>query len=176
MPLPDIEDVYSEFLFVLAGLQHPGARTTGSEPKSAVIALFGSLPARRLCSTRGTARTPDIGNLCFAMMLEDRAVEIISEKLFSRIQVLYDDTAAILKEELEAAEIFLAGFNVKIAAPLGIEPITSEELEECLLADAPKEADAITSLARAKAELRIWKSTRRLSLAGQGPSRLRAEG
>lgn len=42
---------------------------------------------------------------------------------------------------------------MKIAPRLGIEPITWYELEECLLADVPKEADIIISLARAKAEL-----------------------
>jgi hypothetical protein len=86
-------------------------------------------------------------------MLLDRVVEIISEEHFSGMRVLYHDTAAILKKDLETAEIYLAGFSVKIAPRLGIEPITWSELEECLLADAPKEADAITSLARARAEL-----------------------
>ena len=86
-------------------------------------------------------------------MLLDRAVEIIQDEHFCEMRVLYDDTAAILKKDLETAEILLAGFNVKIAPRLGIEPITSDELEECLLADAPKEADAIASLAHAKAEL-----------------------
>jgi hypothetical protein len=86
-------------------------------------------------------------------MLLDRVVEIISEEYFSGMRVLYNDTAAILEEDLETARIYLAGFSVKIAPRLGIEPITLSELEECLLADAPREADAITSLARARAEL-----------------------
>jgi hypothetical protein len=46
----------------------------------------------------------------------------------------------------------LDDFNVE-APRLGIEPITRYELGECLRADAPSEADAITSLARGKAEL-----------------------
>ena len=86
-------------------------------------------------------------------MLLERVVEIISQEHFSGMRVLYDDTAAILKRDLETAEIYLAGFNVKIAPRLGVEPITSSELEECLPADAPREADAITSLARATADL-----------------------
>src|ERR1039457_1595905 len=86
-------------------------------------------------------------------MLLDRVVDIISEEYFSGMRVLYNDTAAILEEDLETARIYLAGFSVKIAPRLGIEPITLSELEECLLADAPREADAITSLARARAEL-----------------------
>jgi hypothetical protein len=75
-------------------------------------------------------------------MLLDRVIEIIGEEHFSGMRVLYDDAAAILKKDLEIAAIYLAGFNVKIAPRLGIEPITSSELEECLLADAPREADA----------------------------------
>ena len=58
-------------------------------------------------------------------MLLDRVVKIISEEHFSGIRVLYDDTAAILKKDLETAEIFLSAFNVKIAPRLGIEPLTS---------------------------------------------------
>ena len=85
--------------------------------------------------------------------LLDRVVEIISEEHFSGMPVLYDDTAAILKKDLETAEVFLAGFNVDIAPRLEIEAITSTELEECLLADAPREVDSVTSLARASAEL-----------------------
>jgi len=38
-------------------------------------------------------------------MLLDRVVEILSEEYFSGMQVLYDDTAAILKKELETAEM-----------------------------------------------------------------------
>lgn len=86
-------------------------------------------------------------------MVFDRAIQIISEEHFSGMRVLYHDTAAILKNDLETAAIFLAGFNVKIAPRLGIEPITSSELEECLVAGARREADAITTLARAAAEL-----------------------
>lgn len=86
-------------------------------------------------------------------MLLDRVIKIISEEHFSGMRVLYDDTATILKEDLETAKIFLAGFNVEIAPRLGIEPITASELEECLLADAPRETDVLTSLARATAEL-----------------------
>src|SRR5664280_1583435 len=86
-------------------------------------------------------------------MLLGRVIAVIREELFSGMRVLYDDTAAMLKKDLELAEIYLAGFSVKIAPRLGIEPITSSELEECLLADAPREVDAITSLARARAEL-----------------------
>ena len=86
-------------------------------------------------------------------MLLDRVIAVIREELFSGMRVLYDDTAAMLKKDLELAEIYLAGFSVKIAPRLGIEPIPSSELEECLQADVPKQADAITSLARAQAEL-----------------------
>jgi hypothetical protein len=82
-------------------------------------------------------------------MMLDRVVKIISEEHFSGMRVLYEDTTAILKKDLEAAEIYLAGFNVKIAPRLGLEPITSSELEECLVADAPREAEALASLARA---------------------------
>jgi len=86
-------------------------------------------------------------------MMLDRIVKIISEEHFSGMRVLYEDTAAMLKKDLERAEIYLAGFNVKIAPRLGLEPITSSELEICLLADVPREVEAITLLARAKAEL-----------------------
>ncbi len=88
-------------------------------------------------------------------MLLDRVIEIISQEHFSGMRVLYDDTAAILKKDLETAELFRALFGVEIAPRLGIEPITSYELEECLLADAPREADVFTSLARATAELKF---------------------
>jgi hypothetical protein len=60
-------------------------------------------------------------------MLLDRVVEIISEEHFSGMPVLYDDTAAILKEDLEQARWCLAGFNVQMAPRLGIEPITSSD-------------------------------------------------
>ena len=59
----------------------------------------------------------------------------------------------ILKKDLEAAEIFLAGFNVKIAPRLGTEPITPFELAEYIHIAGPKEAEIIATLARAKAEL-----------------------
>src|ERR1035441_1743571 len=101
-------------------------------------------------------------------MLLDRVVEIISEEHFSGMRVLYHDTAAILKRDLEKAEILLAGFNVKIAPRLGIEPITSPELDECLRADAPREADAITSLARATAELEFGNRLAGYPLAAKG--------
>ena len=86
-------------------------------------------------------------------MMLDRVVNIISEKHFSGMHVLYEDTAAILKKDLELAEKYLATFNVKIAPRIGVKPITSSELEECLVADAPRDAENITSLARVEAEL-----------------------
>ena len=86
-------------------------------------------------------------------MVLERAIQIISDLYLSGMQALYEDIAEILKKDLEAAEIFLAGFNVKIAPRLGIVPITSSELEEYLTAAAPREADIIATLARAKAEL-----------------------
>jgi hypothetical protein len=53
---------------------------------------------------------------------------------------------------------------VKIAPRLGIEPITTDEPEECLLADVPQEADIIASLARGKAELEFGNSLAGYSL------------
>jgi hypothetical protein len=49
--------------------------------------------------------------------------------------------------------IFLAGFNVKIAPRIGSDPITPYELAEYIQIARPKEAEIITTLARAKAEL-----------------------
>jgi hypothetical protein len=68
------------------------------------------------------------------------------------MQALYEDCAQILKKGLEAAEIFLAGFNVKVAQRLGTEPITPYQLAEYIHIAAPKQAEIITTLARATAE------------------------
>src|SRR5215469_13823962 len=56
-------------------------------------------------------------------MVLERAIQIISDQYLSGMQALYPDSAEILKKDLEAAEIFLAGFNVKVAPRLGTEPI-----------------------------------------------------
>jgi hypothetical protein len=86
-------------------------------------------------------------------MVLERAIQIIRDQYLSGMQALYEDSAEILKQELEAAEIFLAGFNLNIAPRLGTEPIPPYELAEYLHIAAPKEAAIITTLARAKAEL-----------------------
>jgi hypothetical protein len=63
-------------------------------------------------------------------MVFEQAIQIISDQYLSGMQALYEDCAEILKKGLEAAEIFLAGFNVKIAPRVGAEPITAYELAE----------------------------------------------
>jgi len=83
----------------------------------------------------------------------ERAIQIISDQYLSGMQPLHEDSAEILKKDLEAAEIFLAGFNVTIAPQLGTEPITPYELAEYIQIAGPKEAEVIATLARAKAEL-----------------------
>jgi hypothetical protein len=86
-------------------------------------------------------------------MVLERAIQIISDQYLSGMQALYADSAEILKKDLEAAEILLAGFNVKIAPRIGSDPITPYELAEYIQIAGPKEAEIITTLARAKAEL-----------------------
>jgi len=86
-------------------------------------------------------------------MVLERAIQIISDQYLSGMQALYQDSAEMLKNDLEAAEIFLAGFNVKIAPRIGSDPITPYELAEYIQIAGPKEAEIITTLARAKAEL-----------------------
>jgi phosphoribosylcarboxyaminoimidazole (NCAIR) mutase len=86
-------------------------------------------------------------------MVLERAIQIISDQYLSGMQALYADSAEILKKDLEAAEIFLAGFNVKIAPRIGSDPITPFELAEYIQIAGPKEAEIITTLAGAKAEL-----------------------
>lgn len=159
MRLPDMEDVESEFIFKcsLACNLRVLELQEGRLQKGLLALCVGRflradhVPPDELIELQAFRQALKI--FVLQWMLLDRVVEIISEEHFSGMRVLYDDTAAILKEDLEIAEIYLAGFSVKIAPRLGVEPITLYELEECLLADAPKEADAITSLARARAEL-----------------------
>jgi hypothetical protein len=157
--LPDLEDVESRFIYVCWRACNLRVLELQEAPLQKVL-----LPLCLGRFLRAERVPPDElfdlqafreGLKVFVLQwrLLERFVDIISEEHFSGMRVLYDDTAAILKRDLETAEIYLAGFNVKIAPRLGIEPITSSELEECLLADAPREADVITSLARAKAEL-----------------------
>jgi hypothetical protein len=157
--LPEMEDVESAFLFEcscacnLRVLELQEARLQQGLLWLCVARFLRTehIPGEDLIELQTFRQAVKISVLQWILL--DRAVEILSEEHFSGMRVLYDDTVAILEKGLETAEILLAGFNVKIAPRLGIEPITSEELEECVLADAPKEADAIASLARAKAEL-----------------------
>ena len=157
--LPDMEDVESRFIYVC--WRTCNLRVLELQEARLQKTLLPLCLGRFLCAER---IPPDelfalqafreaLKVFVLQWMLLERVVEIIREEHFSGMRVLYDDTTAILKRDLEKAEIYLAGFNVKIAPRLGIEPITSSELEECLLADAPKEADVITLVARATAEL-----------------------
>jgi hypothetical protein len=85
-------------------------------------------------------------------MVFERAIQIISDQYLSGMQALYQDSAEMLKNDLEAAEIFLAGFNVKVAPRFGTNSITPCELAEYIHIAGPREAEIITTLARAKAE------------------------
>jgi len=69
------------------------------------------------------------------------------------MRILYDDTAAILEKDIKDAQRLCDVFNDDIAPAFRIEPIRPEEIEEYLQAAAQREADKITSLGRAKAEL-----------------------
>lgn len=157
--LPDIEDVESEFIFkcwLACNLRVIELQEARLQKALLGLCLGRFLRADHILGDELIQfQTLRLALKIFVLqwMLLDRVIEIISEEHFSGMPVLYDDTAAILKEDLETAEIFLAGFNVDIAPRLGIEPITSLELEECLLADAPRESESMTSLARAEAEL-----------------------
>jgi hypothetical protein len=86
-------------------------------------------------------------------MLLDRAIQIISTEHCSGMRILYNDTAAMLEKDIEDAQRLCDVFNDDIAPGFRVEPIRSEEIEEYLQAGAQREADKITSLARAKAEL-----------------------
>lgn len=162
--LPDIEDVESEFIFECSLACN--MRVLELEEASLEKALLSLCLARFLrtdhISPNERIEFQALRQLMKVFVLQwmllDQVVEILCEEYFSGMRVLYDDTAAILKKELETAGIFLAGFNMKIAPRLGIEPIATDELEECLLADAPMQADVIASLARAKAELAFGNS------------------
>ncbi len=157
--LPDMEDVESRFIYVCwraCNLRVLELQEAGLQKALLALCMGRFLRAERiprdeLFELQAFRETLKV--FVLQWMLLERVVEIIREEHFSGMRVLYDDTTAILKRDLEKAEIYLAGFNVKIASRLGIEPITSSELEECLRADAPKEADAITSLTHGTAEL-----------------------
>jgi hypothetical protein len=157
--LPDMEDVESRFIYLCwraCNLRVLELKEAGLQKALLALCVGRFLGAERIPPDELfelQAFREALKVFVLQWMLLDRVVEIISEEHFSGMRVLYDDTAAILEEDLETARIYLAGFNVKIAPRLGIEPITSSELDECLRADAPREADAITSLARATAEL-----------------------
>jgi hypothetical protein len=159
--LPDMEDVESRFIWLC--WRTCNLRVLELQTVPLQKTLLPLCMGRFLCAER---IPPDelfelqafreaLKVFVLQWMLLERVVEIISEEHFSGMRVLYDDTAAILKRDLEKAEIYLTGFNVKIAPRLGIEPITSSELEECLRADAPRETDVITLVARATAEFEL---------------------
>ena len=82
-----------------------------------------------------------------------RALEILSGEHFSGMTILYSDTAALLEEDLQDAQRLCDLFNAEIAPAFGVAPITHEEIEEYLQAEASRESDRIRALARAKAEL-----------------------
>ena len=155
----DIEDVESRFIYLcsfacnLRVLELQDAHLQRGLLALCVVRFLraDSIPPDELIELQAFRQALKI--FVLQWMLLDRVIAVIREELFSGMRVLYDDTAAMLKKDLELAEIYLAGFSVKIAPRLGIEPIPSSELEECLQADVPKQADAITSLARAQAEL-----------------------
>lgn len=119
-----------------------------------------SLCLKRFLNTTGTP-TEDWEIATFRRALKvfvlkwklfDRALEIMSDD-FSGMNVLYRDTTALLEKDLQDAQRLCDIFNDEIAPAFGVEPITSEEIEEYLQASAHREANKITSLARAKAEL-----------------------
>src|ERR1035438_1515244 len=149
--LPDMEDVESRFIYLcwracnLRVLELQEARL-----QKGLLALCvgrflraDHIPPDELIELQAFRQALKV--FVLRWMLLDRVVEIISEEYFSGMRVLYNDTAAILEEDLETARIYLAGFSVKIAPRLGIEPITLSELEECLLADAPRRSEEHTS-------------------------------
>lgn len=101
-------------------------------------------------------------------MLFERVLKIISEDHFFGMNILFDDEAEGLAKDNQDAEILCSiFFNQKLAPRLGVEPITADELEECLRADAPKEAEAMTTLARADAELMFGNRRNAVSLLVQ---------
>ena len=63
------------------------------------------------------------------------------------------ESRALLEKDRQAAQHLWGVFNAEIVPAYAVEPITDEEIEEYLQAAANREADAITALARAKAEL-----------------------
>lgn len=85
-------------------------------------------------------------------MLFERALKIIVEEHFSGLRILYDDTAKALAKGNQTAQRMCTIFNEELAPAFGVDPITPKELEEYLSAAAPREAETITALARAKAE------------------------
>jgi hypothetical protein len=157
--LPDMEDVESRFIYLCWVACNRRILELHEVPlQEALLALSvcrflraNHIPPDELIELQAFRQALKV--FVLQWMLLDRAVDMISDEHFSGLPVLYDDTAAILKKDLETAQIYVAGFNVKIAPRLGIEPITCHELEGCLFADVPREADAITSLAHAQAEL-----------------------
>jgi hypothetical protein len=68
------------------------------------------------------------------------------------MRILYDDTAAMLEKDIQDAQRLCDVFNHDIAPAFCVESITPAEIEEYLQAAAHREADKVTSLARAKAE------------------------
>ena len=58
-----------------------------------------------------------------------------------------------MEKDIKDAQRLCDVFNDDVAPAFRVKPITPEEIEEYLQAAAHREADKITSLARAKAEL-----------------------
>jgi hypothetical protein len=85
-------------------------------------------------------------------VLLERALTIVSDDYFAGMRILYDDTAESLTVWNQTAQKLRTIFNDELAAALGVEPITPDELDDYLRDAAPREAEKITALARAKAE------------------------
>jgi hypothetical protein len=78
--------------------------------------------------------------------------KIIGEEQFFGLRILYDDTAEALAKGNQTAQRMCTIFNEELAPMFEVEPITPDELDDYLRSAAPREAETITTLARAKAE------------------------
>ena len=113
-------------------------------------------------------------------MVLERALKIISEDHLSGMNVLFGDTAEWLASRNKFAQEMCDRFNERVndlgASLIGTSPITSDELEEAVRTGAPKEAETMLALARARADMRFGNGRARHLRSYRGTRRPRTRG
>jgi len=84
--------------------------------------------------------------------LLERSTAVISNEYFDGMQVLWDDAETALVKELAFAESLCGEFNLRVASRYGVDPITREELQQCVTQALSRNVEFAVKLARGKAE------------------------